>query len=325
MHPLDARIAVALLVNGRGSWRELAREVGTSESTVARRVKALQDARLIQTTVLADPIRCGLGYPVVLQVACQPGAVGTVAAALATRQDVRAEMIVTGTFDLVVEVVVPSSASLADLLTDGAEGIAGVPGIARITTVSILRTFKTTAQWGQDQFAERGGDTVRDPIDPDRENEPIGLDDVDLALLERLGEDGRRSYAQLALALGMSESAARRRVERMVASGCLAPVTLVDPGLLGFGIETFMWLSVDLARIGEVARALAGRPEVRFLAASSGSADLILEATLRSQDDLYRFRADVLGRIEGIRSAEASLELKTLKRAFLPLGKEAGR
>src|SRR4051794_32957930 len=117
-HPLDARIAVALLVNGRGSWRDLARDVGTSESTVARRVKALQDARLIQTTVLADPIRCGLGYPVVLQVACQPGAVGTVAAALAARPDVRAEMIVTGTFDLVVEVVVPSSASLADLLTD---------------------------------------------------------------------------------------------------------------------------------------------------------------------------------------------------------------
>lgn len=312
-HPLDARIAAALLVNGRGSWRELARAVGTSDSTVARRVRALQDARLIQTTVLADPIRCGLGYPIVLQVSCRPDVIGEVAEALAQRADVRAETIVTGQFDLVVEVIVPSSGYLADVLIDD---ISRTPGITGITTVSILRNFKVTAEWGLDQFAQEG--PPRRWIDAGEPVEPKPLDEMDLKVLAEMRDDGRRSYAELALALGISESAVRRRVERMMDDGCLQPVTLVDAGLLGFEIETFMWLSVELSRLEEVARALAGRPEVRFLAASSGSTDLMLEVTLRSQHDLYRFRTDVLGTIDGIRSAEASLVLRTLKRAYLP-------
>ena len=99
--------------------------------------------------------------------------------------------------------------------------------------------------------------------------DPIAPGNVDLQLLQLLVEDGRRSFAQLAGALGISESMARRRVDALVAAGCLKFATFVDPHHLGYDVEVLIWLQVDLARLEETALALSARPR-RYLSATSG-------------------------------------------------------
>jgi len=89
MDELDRRIAIALQVNGRASWLQVARVVGSSESTVARRAQQMIDAGRIPVIAIAEPVQCGLGYPVLVQLKCVVGAASRTAYALADRPDVR--------------------------------------------------------------------------------------------------------------------------------------------------------------------------------------------------------------------------------------------
>jgi DNA-binding Lrp family transcriptional regulator len=310
---LDRQIVAALQVNGRATWQQISGAVGASESTVSRRANRLIQQGVVRIAGVADPIRCGLGYPVLLQVECAVGAVGSVARALALRPDVRFLALLTGTYDLVLEIIVPSRAHLATVLV---EQLNLVPGITRTTTESVVRNFKTSYDWSRELL----GDAVRHvaPPRPAAEaGEPITFGPVDLQLLQLLATDGRLSLAELAGRVGVGESVVRRRVDGLTSSGALRFATLVDPLLMGYDCELFLWLDVDLGRLEEVAAALAERPEIRYLSATAGYSDLVAEVILRDLDDLYRFNTTVLAALPGIRRSEIGIELQTIKRGYL--------
>ena len=309
---LDRRIAAVLQIDGRSTWRQVARLAGTSESTVARRAQSMFDAGVMRVNGLADPIRCGFGHPVLLQLSCEVGAAAEVARLLAERVDVRFVALVTGTFDIVAEVIVPSRAALARVLL---EELPEIKGITRTTTESVLRNFKTSYDWSRDLLGDAGLTDIT--VAPKVEPPAPSLDQVDLLLLHGLVEDGRRTYAELGAAAGVSESMARRRVEALVASGCLRFATFVEPHLLGYDVEVMIWMRVELARLEEIADALVKRREVRYLSATSGFSDLTCEAILGSQDDLYEFSRGVLGVLPGIREVDVGFELATVKRGYV--------
>ena len=284
--------------------------MGSSESTVARRAQQLIDSGFMRVTGVVDPINCGFGYPVLVQLKCEVGAAGDAAELLAERPDVRFVALVTGAFDVVVELIVPSRRRLARILLDE---LPEIKGITQTTTESVLRNFKTAYDWSRDLLGPTAAELEPAPATA---GEPMAPNGVDLELLQLLVEDGRRSFAQLAGALDISESMARRRVEALVASGCLKFATFVDPHQLGYDVEVLIWMQVDLARLEETALALSARPEVRYLSATSGFSDLTCEVILRSQDDLYAFSTETLAGLPAVRQVDFALELATVKRGF---------
>lgn len=60
------------------------------------------------------------------------------------------------------------------------------------------------------------------------------LDELSKAIIEKLQADGRRSYAGIGKAVGLSEAAVRQRVQRMVDAGVMQIVAVTDPLQLGF-------------------------------------------------------------------------------------------
>ena len=160
MDDLDRRIAAALQVNGRATWRQVARAVGSSESTVARRAQQLIDGGFMRVTAVADPIRCGFGYPVLVQLECEVGAADEAAELLAERPDVRFAALVTGAFDVVVELIVPSRRRLARILL---EELPEIKGITETTTESVLRNFKTAYDWSRDLLGPTAASSSRPP------------------------------------------------------------------------------------------------------------------------------------------------------------------
>jgi DNA-binding Lrp family transcriptional regulator len=313
---LDRQIAVALQLNGRATWRQVAKVVGTSESTVARRGRQLLEEGLVRVTGQPDPARTGLGYPVLVQLTCEAGAVKRVARSLAERPDVRFLALVTSTFDIILELIVPSRARLARILVDE---FSAIEGITSTTTDAVMRTFKTSYDWSRELLDAQGidpsfGAELRSR--PDAAS-PTTLDETDLQLIQLLREDGRRTYAELAQAVATSESMVRRRVSALVEQGALAFATLVSPRALGFEIEAFVLLRVNLGELEQIASELAARREVRYLSATSGFSDLACEVILRSPDDLYEFTTRVLGGLAGVQRAVISHELVTVKRAYM--------
>lgn len=315
MDELDRRIAAALQVNGRASWLQVARVVGSSESTVARRAQRLIDAGDIRVAAIADPMRCGFGYPVLMQLKCELGTAHRVARTLAERADVRFLALVTGSFDIVMELIVPSRRYLAGVLM---EELPRVEGIKETATETVLRNFKMSYDWSRGLLGDASTELDRPGEIPIvSSGKPYSLDAIDLRLYELLLENGRRSFSELASIAGISESMTRRRVDFLWEREYLRFATLVEPYLLGYDVECFCWIRVDLSQLERAAEALAARREVRYLSATIGHSDLICETILRSQEDLYEFSTRTLGQLPGVQGADVGLELQTVKRAYL--------
>lgn len=317
LEPLDRRIAAALQLNGRATWREVSSLLDASETTVARRAKEMISRGFLRPTVLIDPVRCGWGRPVIVQMNCEASELVAITIALAARTDVRFVARVTGPFDVVAELIAPSRRDLARILT---EEFAAIPGIHRTTTQAVTRNFKMSYGWARDLLPKNAGpkNAGLPPEQIDGEaSGPIGLDEIDQRMLLLLRDNARQSHQELASELGIGASVARRKLDRLISERCLRPVTFVDPALLGYEVESFVWLHVNFSELEKTANALSQLAGVRYLSATAGFSDLVAETVLRTQEDLYLFQTEVLGSLLGIREAEMAIELSTVKRAYM--------
>jgi DNA-binding Lrp family transcriptional regulator len=312
MDDVDRRIVAALQIDGRASWRQIGQLAGVSESTAARHAQRLFEEGLVRVTAVADPARCGLGQAALIRLACEVGATRRVSHQLAERADVRFVALVTGGYDLVLELIVPSRTDLADFLI---EDLTAIEGVRQSATSGVIRNFSTTFDWSRSALGGRAAPRGRPPLGHDAE--PVSLDETDFALIRLLADDGRASFADLSDAVGLTESTTRRRAEALIERRCLHIATLVAPPLVGYDVEVMAWLRVDLSELEKTAEALAALPEVRYLSGTYGTSNLVLEAFMRSNDDLYAFLTDSLGSIPAIKDVELSIELETVKRAHL--------
>lgn len=106
------------------------------------------------------------------------------------------------------------------------------------------------------------------------------LDGIDSAIIDRLVEHPRASYADLAASVGLSPGAAKARVDRLRRSGRVRISGRVDPRVLGCGMFAFAFVDVRGDAL-EAARDLAQLNETAFVVAVGGSAGLIVELRCR--------------------------------------------
>jgi len=310
---VDQRIVAALAVNGRATWGQVGRCVGVSETTASRRAQRLFDTGVLRVVGVPDPLACGFGQPVLVHLRCAPGAVRRVASRLAERADARFVAMLAGPSDLIVELIATDRQHLTRILVDELQVIEGV---TETSTETVLRTFKMSFDWNRGILGDRVGELS--PVPVETPSGPVQVDDMDMALIAELTVEGRRSYADLASALSISESMAARRVTALVSRGCLGFAPVIDPALVGYSTEAFIRLQVDLPALEDAATTLCQEPHARYISATTGAADLVCEAVLPDSDALYTFVTETLATLPGLRRVETAMELQTLKRAFRP-------
>jgi DNA-binding Lrp family transcriptional regulator len=307
---VDARLVAALQKDARATWGHLAGVAGVSESTAMRRVQRLRESGNLVIIGVPDPLRADLGQPVLVHLRTQPARTAAVAEGVAARSDVRFVAIVSGHSDVICEFIVRDRAHLSRILL---EDLAEHDAIVGSTTSVVLKTFKTRDEWSQELLPRAGGRARRPEAPSDK---PPRMDALDMALIAALGQDGRRSFVDLSADLGLSETAVSRRLNALLAARQLSFATLVNPALLGFGLEAILHLRVELSDLESVAVALAARPEVRYVSATAGYSDVVCEAVFRDNDALYEFMTHQVGMLKGVRELEVDTELRTLKRVF---------
>jgi Lrp/AsnC family transcriptional regulator for asnA, asnC and gidA len=143
---------------------------------------------------------------------------------------------------------------------------------------------------------------------------PLLLDQVSRQIIEQLQQDGRRSYAAIGKAVGLSEAAVRQRVQRLTESGAMQIVAVTDPLTLGFRRQAMIGIRCggDLER---VAGDLAAMTEIDYVVVTAGSFDLLIEVVCADDDDLL----EVLGRVRAIpsvTSTETFVYLKLRKQTY---------
>jgi Lrp/AsnC family transcriptional regulator for asnA, asnC and gidA len=134
------------------------------------------------------------------------------------------------------------------------------------------------------------------------------LDDISKEIIEQLQQDGRRSYAAIGKAVGLSEAAVRQRVQRLIDGGAMQIVAVTDPMTLGFRRQTMIGVrcSGDLDRVADQ---LAAMHEIDYVVIIAGSFDLLIEVVCEDDDQLL----DILSRVRTIPSVTATETFVYLK------------
>ena len=102
------------------------------------------------------------------------------------------------------------------------------------------------------------------------------LDELSKQIIEKLQQDGRRSYAGIGKAVGLSEAAVRQRVQRMVDAGVMQIVAVTDPMQLGFARQAMIGIRCT-GDTTKVAEKLAAIESVDYVVLTAGSFDAIVE------------------------------------------------
>jgi Lrp/AsnC family leucine-responsive transcriptional regulator len=147
------------------------------------------------------------------------------------------------------------------------------------------------------------------------------LDAIDRRILRALQADGRMTYDVLAAQVGLSASAALRRVKRLEEVGVISGyVALVRPERVGLGLTAY--LNVRLEKHTENHKrnpmdafraAVQAWPEVVECAALTGDMDYLLRVVVEDMSHYSRFIMETLLKHPSVEDCKTSFVLDRVK------------
>jgi Lrp/AsnC family transcriptional regulator for asnA, asnC and gidA len=141
------------------------------------------------------------------------------------------------------------------------------------------------------------------------------LDETSKRIIEQLQEDGRRPYAAIGKAVGLSEAAVRQRVQRLLDAGVMQIVAVTDPVQVGFARQAMIGVRVE-GDIALVADHLAAMSEVDYVVVTAGSFDVLVEVVCEDDDHLLEVISHRIRGLSGVRSTETFVYLKLRKQLY---------
>lgn len=141
-----------------------------------------------------------------------------------------------------------------------------------------------------------------------------GLDDTSRSIIEQLQQDGRRSYAAIGKAVGLSEAAVRQRVQRLTDSGVLQIVAVTDPMQVGFTRAAMIGIGVE-GDLQSAALKVESIPAVTYAIVTAGQYDLLAEVVCEDDDHLLGVLSDIR-KIPDVKKTETFVYLKVRKQTY---------
>ncbi|GAA2471769.1 transcriptional regulator [Streptomyces violascens] len=152
--------------------------------------------------------------------------------------------------------------------------------------------------------------------DAARRTNGTSIDAVSLAIIEQLQEDGRRPYAAIGKAVGLSEAAVRQRVQKLLDQGVMQIVAVTDPLTVGFRRQAMVGIRVE-GDLDPVAEALTAMAECEYVVMTAGSFDLMVEVVCEDDDHLLEVINKRIRALPGVRSTESFVYLKLKKQTYM--------
>lgn len=147
------------------------------------------------------------------------------------------------------------------------------------------------------------------------ESENLELDSTDRDIVDLLRTDGRMSFREIARHLDIPEATTRYRVQRLLQSETIEILARPNPAKMENTNIIILWLTVENNYVEAVAETLARLEEVRFVAITAGSYNIVIDVHCGTQKKLFPF-FQKLHQIKGIIKYESQTILKLLKAEY---------
>ena len=303
VHATDLEIVDALQIAPRASWAMVARALGVSEVTVARRWKSLQDRGLAWTSVALHPSTSQGAF---IEVRCEAKHLDRLLVWLGRHPDVITVGQTTGDYNLFCITI---ATDLEEVLRCVHGGLPELLDAVHVR-ISLFRQMTGGVDWRQGILSASGEKQLKEEHHSKRPESisPISISDRQLFL--QLGMDGRRSPAELSRNLGRSPGSVRRRLAELEARNQVVFRCDVARPAFDLPLGMLVLMKVPPLEAESTARLLGRRRETRFCASVIGTANIILVVGLHDLADAER----VLGELSQEHSSIEVIDRRVVTR-----------
>lgn len=132
----------------------------------------------------------------------------------------------------------------------------------------------------------------------------LQLDKIDRQLLRELQKDGRATYAEMSMVVGLTPPAVRARVQRLLDSEVVQIVAVTDPIALGLREAAIVCIKVD----GDprvTADALGEIPNIVYMVMAVGGYDIIAEVVCADREEFGRVLQEQIWQAPSVHRVDA--------------------
>ncbi len=125
-------------------------------------------------------------------------------------------------------------------------------------------------------------------------------DSLDYHIIQFLKKDARLSASEIGRQLRINERTIRNRIERLIESGAIRLVAIVEPLAFNYHISVDIFLELDAAHHRRVLDTLQEMQQISYIAYGQGNNTISIEARFRNHDDMSCFLHEILPGIPGV-------------------------
>lgn len=291
----DYRLIAELQQDGSVSNAELARKLGLTTKTVARRIKSLLQAGIISIIAQPNPYKLGLAASAMLAISSDPSKNDYVCDVLCKNFYVNHIQRVFGRFDILAFVFFPSWEMLHAFIY---EELYRIDGVRQVEIYIINETFKRYERFFDNTFP---GD------------EQPALTQTDWSLIEALSKNGRANPAELADRLGIHKSTVYRKIEALAKGNFFKIRAIPNPFKLSASANAYIVIEAGSADAGDICSILYPFDEVHFIMTTNQKKFIIVCVHAGDTDRLFDFIRKHIQRLEGISKTETFIRAAVQK------------
>lgn len=292
MNQLDRLLVHQLQADGRASYSDLAKSVGSNRAMVASHVNELLSSGKVKVIAAVHPRVLGLEVLAHLSVQLS-GPSEAVLRGIETLDSAVYISETTGSHQVVVEIRLGTMGQLY-------ETVAFISGLPNVSTVNVLLYERVIRSLflGEEPILER-----------------LSLDQTDIDIMRILQQDGRRGFAEIGEAIGVSMSTCRSRALRLMDANIMQIGAITrregtnDAIVFGCGIS----LAGNASQ--EVVDLLAEVEGVEFVARTIGRYAMVCTIATGSQLD-YNQVVSRIRSLPGVRHVETWLHTRIVQERY---------
>lgn len=305
---LDLRLLNALQISPRTSWTQLGTVLGVDPVTLARRWERLRSERLAWVTAVPLP---GFSEALALvDIEARSGTVLSLAETLGRDAEAISIDITSGGRDLVVTVGAPSRQELVGYLL---ERLGTMESIARIRTSPVSTVLTDASRWRLRALEPGEVRALSESLASTERPRTAGS--IDGLVTAELQRDGRASTRAIADRLGVTQRRVSQAVAGLLASGRVTLRTEIVRSLSGWPVSAWYFISAPAAEAAHVSAQLSRIDEIRTVVTVVGKHNVLINAWMRSLDDVTRMEAAIEQNLPSVRIADRSVVMRTTKQA----------
>jgi len=145
----------------------------------------------------------------------------------------------------------------------------------------------------------------------------VGLDSIDVHILQTLQENARLSNTELAEMIGLSSSACSRRLRRLEEEGWIEGYSAkINARKIRLEVTAFVSVNIERHQNADAEafmRSIRKLPEVIACYIISGQSDFLLHVVVRDLDAYRAFTLEKLLKIPGVKDVRSAFAIGTVK------------